>query len=124
MKILLFVYLISSVSDREFILVQESWIYTYTSKPSSLDDIMSRRLATLVRDIGCNHYSCRENAIELLSRESSADSIRAFFWGSHHTNIDIAMRCRVALRRLLPCNHCNGSAICTRKNDTYSVGCS
>ncbi len=120
MKILLCLICLSSIQDRPFLLIQETWIYNHTSRPSTLTDVMSTRLATLVRDLGCNHYSCRENATELLLQQTDEDMIRALYWGSHHTDRDIASRCRVTLNRSLVCNHCNGSGRCYRRSLTFS----
>lgn len=103
-----------SIQDRQFALIQETWIYNNTCKPNSLNDVMSSRLATLVRDLGCEHYSCRENATEILLQQSNEDSIRALFWGSHHTNLEIANRCRIALHRSMICRHCIGKGECPR----------
>src|ERR1700732_3278055 len=123
MKILLCVVLLSPiVPDRQFFLIQESWIYQHTSRPSSLNDVMSAWLATLVRDLGCEHYSCRENATELLLQKSNECSVRALFWGSHHTDQEIANRCRVTLSLSLVCNHCNGYGVCHERTSEYN-GC-
>lgn len=103
---------LTTIQDRQFALVQETWIYNNTSRPSSLDDVMSPRLSTLIRDLACNHYSCRENAAELLLSQPIEQSVRALFWGSHHTNPEISNHCRVTLERSMICNHCKGLRDC------------
>jgi hypothetical protein len=113
----LLVAALSSIQDRPFLLIQETWIYNHTSKPNALTDVMSTRLATLIRDLGCNHYSCRENATELLLQQSNEDMIRALYWGSHHTDREIASRCRDALHTLMVCNHCTGRRDCPNRTD-------
>ncbi len=123
MSILLCLISLASIQDRSFLLIQETWVYNHTTKPKSLTDVMSTRLATLIRDLGCNHYSCRENATELLLQQSSEDMIRALFWGSHHTDRDISNRCRVTLSRCLVCNHCSCGGLCPNRSRDGLHGC-
>lgn len=113
---LLFLPMLISIQDRQFALIQETWIYKNTDKPNSLNEVMSSRLANLVRDLGCNHYSCRENAEELILQQSNEDSVRALFWGSHHTDPEIADRCRFTLHHSMICSHCLGDGHCPERS--------
>ncbi len=110
------------ILDTHFALVQEEWIYAH-ARPFSLDQVLPRDLADLIRDLGCGRFTRRQNAERLLSLESSERVARALVWGSHAKDAEIANRCDLLLRAYRTCDHCQGTAWCPTARPRWEHPC-
>jgi hypothetical protein len=72
-----------------------------------LEQVLPRRQAMLIRQLGCEHADCRTMAREELELMDSGAHV-ALAWGTHARDPEVRATCRRLLDRLYRCSTCGG----------------
>jgi hypothetical protein len=74
---------------------------------------------SMISHLGANCYGCRERASKRLAAAVDYNGQRAtdngrrwLFWGRHHPDPEIRLRCNNILRNLTRCRDCDGTGLC------------
>jgi hypothetical protein len=66
---------------------------------------------SMIDQVGGDCYGCRNRAAKRLRAASAADP-RWLFWGRHHRDPEIRLRCNNMLRAMTRCQYCDGTGLC------------
>lgn len=113
-----------------FMIAQENWVIDYLTEEDNyklnLQDMFTRRDAELVRNLSCEHYSCRRLVMDVLVQRGD-DALLLIIWGTRHRDAGIANLCRILLDLFLTdvcprdhtfidlCGGCDNTGIIPRK---------
>lgn len=98
------------VRDLEFTRIEIEWVAS-TGTVRDLNKVLPRRQADLIRQLNCDHYTCRRLAFDELSRMGD-EAIPALCWGLRIKSAEVQDACKRLLSPLFLCRNCDGTGEC------------